>query len=152
MLPRRWFQLRLISLLTAVTLIAFCLAIGPEVFAYWSVRTLTNKEVKVDGTYVGLIVGVTPRNSQRIKWAGRRAHRHLIRALQDPNRFAAAHVVLTNMHSGGLNISSTRWNGLYLTLRADGSVDFHPEQMEDLASHWETYLATNKLNLVSQSY
>src|SRR5262245_34777718 len=141
MLPRRWFQLRLISLLTAVTLIAFCLAIGPEAFAYWSVRTLTNEVVRVDGTYFALTVGVTPRNAQRIKWAGRRAHRHLVQALRDPNRFAAAHVVLTNMqHPGMFNASSTRWNGLYITLSSNGSVDFHPEQIDGLASWWEAQL------------
>lgn len=142
MLLRRWFQLRLITLLTAVTVIACCLAIGPDVFAYWSVRTLTNKEVQVDGTYLGLIVGVTPRHTKRVKWAGRRAHRHLLLALRDPNRFAAAHVVLHNMdQAGSINVSSTRWNGLYLTLHGDGSVDFHPEQIENLASWWEAKLA-----------
>ena len=139
---RRWFQLRLTTLLTAVTVIACCLAIGPDVFAYWSVQSLTNEEVQVDGTYFALSVDVTPCHTKCVKWAGRRAHRHLLQALRDPNRFAAAHVVLHNMNNpGSINVNSTRWNGLYMTLRADGSVDFHPEQIEDLARSWEAKLS-----------
>src|SRR5436305_13458377 len=110
MLLGRWFQLRLSSLLSAVTVIACSLAIGPEVFAYWSVRSLTNEEVQFDGTYLALSVGVMPCNANRVNWAGRRAHRHLTQALRDPKRFAAAHVALDNMHDPGtINTSTTTW-------------------------------------------
>jgi hypothetical protein len=144
MIVRRWLQLRLISLLTAITVIAFCLAVGPEIFAWWSVRSLTNEEVHVDGNFA-LMVSVTPRCRDRVKLAGTRAYPHLLRALTDPKRFAAAHVTLENLiNPSVLNVSSTRWNGLYVSLHANGSIDFHPEQIDHLVAHWNARLCERR--------
>jgi hypothetical protein len=62
----------------------------------------------------------------------------LIDALDDPDRFAAAHVLLTEIEvgGGGLTGSGQGWNGLRVDLSPEGRVLFHEEQREELKAFW----------------
>lgn len=64
----------------------------------------------------------------------------LVQALDDPERFAIAHVLLVWITRRTMDISETHWNGMRITLREDGKVDYHPDQMEKIKEMWPSYL------------
>jgi hypothetical protein len=74
--------------------------------------------------------------ARRLLNSGPEAPHALLEALADPDRFAAAHVLLTMMGGKGYNITASHWNGLRVTLHADGTEDLHPEQMDDIRRMW----------------
>ncbi len=71
---------------------------------------------------------------------GRLANPAIVAALDDREKFAAAHVLLT-MNSGPFCISDPTWNGLQVTLYGDGSVDLHPDQLPEIRSLWQRKLS-----------
>jgi hypothetical protein len=144
MLPRRWFQFRIATLFVVVTVIAVGLAIGPDLYGWWNVTSLSNSDVKVDGNFIGLQVSIQSRASHAVRYCGKRAYPYLIEALRDRNRFAAAHVLLTELQRDGHIRNDSHGNKLQVTLHGDGSVDFHPEQMDRIADMWEERLSIKR--------
>lgn len=139
LLPR--FQFRIASLFVAITAIGIVLGLGPWLFACWNTGLLDNSDLKVDGTGVGLLVRIDSPAAKRLRLCGPRANACLLAALRDPNRFAAAHVLLTDMNAQVVQSDAAYWNSMRITLYSDGTADFHPEQAEKLAKHWATKLS-----------
>ena len=126
MQARRWFQFRLATIFVIVTIVACVLAFGPWMRAYLNVRSLSNSDVKVDGSYIGLMVSLDTSAANALRKQGRSANPLLLAALREPDKFAAAHVLLTNINAGRSprTISAGDWNGMRVTLFADGRVSF----------------------------
>jgi len=140
MLSRRWLQFRIASLFGVVTIIAICLGIGPQIYAYINVRFLSNNDLRVDGTPLGLSVILNTSSAKRLRWLGKKANPSLLSAMRDPNRFAAAHVLLSEINLREQQLSSAEWNHMRIDLYADGTVDLHPRQAEKLERYWKETL------------
>jgi hypothetical protein len=105
------------------------------------VDELSNADLQWDGTYVGLRAAVDSAEADRIRQRGDRAVPELIAALADEDRFAVAHVLLTEI----TRISHERfptWNGLAVDIAADGTVTVEPAQRFDLARRWQRWYGT----------
>ena len=107
---------------------------GPD--AYELVGQLRNADIEWDGNIFGLWPSVNGDVARRLLDLGPEATQALVEALADPERFAAAHVLLARIRRKEHSISATHWNGLRVTLHADGTEDLHPEQIEDMRRIW----------------
>jgi hypothetical protein len=65
----------------------------------------------------------------------------LVEALDDPDRYVVAHVLLTRL-SRVSHETFPGWNGLAVELAVDGSSRVDPAQRETLARRWREWLAT----------
>ena len=140
MASRRRFQFRLATVFVIVTIVACVLAFGPRVRAYWNVRSLSNADVKVDGGFLGLVVQLDNPAANALRKQGPSANPVLLEALGNKDKFAAAHVLLSQINDVPGTYSASDWNGMRVTLFADGRVDFHPEQAKQLAADWQSRL------------
>ena len=114
--------------------------VGPvEVGA--AVAELSNGDVTWHGTFAGLMPRITGEPARRLAEAGEEATPALVAALADADKFAAAHVVLTQIHVREMQLSGSHWNGLRVTLTADDLTLLYPEQREELREHWQRRLA-----------
>ena len=104
------------------------------------VHQLRNSDITWGGSYGGFTPRTTGDTARAIRQRGISATPLLVEALDDPQRFAAAHVVLTEMHFWGRSFHSTPWNGLRVTLYGDGTVDLHSEQMPSIKEFWDREL------------
>ena len=101
------------------------------------VSRLSNSDVKWDGNVVGLCPTVTGPTAKQFLDLGEEASPYLRQALSVPDKFAAAHVLLTKIETRQFQVSASHWNGLRVDLNADGSVDLHPEQMDEIKALWK---------------
>jgi len=132
MIARRWFQFRLL-LLGLMTAAAIGLACWPTLRLYWLVETISNDQVRIDGNIIGLVAQFDTHAAQQVRSYGPRANRALIVALNDPDRFAAAHVLLTQINCPGYIFGDTaKWNEL--------EIDLDPEQIPHLQEYWKARL------------
>lgn len=138
---QRWYQFSLGSLFVLTTLVALWFGVGPRVRAYWAVQRLSNGDVQVDGNIFGLDVQIRGDAAEEVLNLGKAANPSLQSALDNPERFAAAHVLLTRINQNRYFVSASHWNGLEIDLYADGRVDFHSEQMPELKQIWKDHLA-----------
>ena len=141
MISRRWFQFRLATIFVIVTIIACSLALAPRIRAYLNVRSLSNRDVQVDGNFIGLMVRLDTSAANQLRKQGKSANLTLLAALRDPDKFAAAHILLSEINDGPhFFYSAGEWNGMRVTLHADGRIDFHPEQAPQLEADWNARL------------
>ena len=97
---------------------------------------LTNADVVWDGKYFGLQATITGSTAKQLLGLGTLATPVLRSMLSDPAKFAAAHVLLTQIEKKKYQVSASHWNNLKVDLHADGSVDLHPEQIETIKAMW----------------
>ena len=72
--------------------------------------------------------------------AGHEVHAPLLAALKDPERFAAAHILLTSLTDVPIPGTPEGYNGLKVETPSQGGIVFDPEQRTDLAEKWESAL------------
>ncbi len=140
---RRWFQFSLASLFLVMTAVAVWFGLGPSIRLHLAVRQLSNADVDVDGTYFGLMLNVHGDAAKCLREFKTRVNRPLRAALGDPDKFAAAHILLTDTNEPKYNLSASEWNHMRITLYADGRTDFHIEQMAALQKYWDKKLGAN---------
>lgn len=129
-------QFSLFTLLGMVTIVAVVLGVAPTVRVQLAMRGLSNEDVNVDGNYFGLQVDIESPTAEKLKRLGPQANGALERALADPKKFAAAHVLLTEINELQFRFSASHWNRMEIDLYADGRVDFHAEQIPKLQALW----------------
>jgi hypothetical protein len=110
---------------------------GQEATMQQSILELSNNQVSWEGSPIGLAPTLTGDAAQKLA-EKREAIPALVAALSDPDRFVAAHVLLTRL-SGVEHSAFPAWNGLAVDLRADGTVDIDPAQRFTLARRWERW-------------
>jgi hypothetical protein len=152
MLPgMRWERIMRAALLTSALLAMQGCAERPDVSVAPAVNEpsaqvqdlvgrLDNSDVQWDGTYVGLMPRITGTAASGLVSVGPPAYPALMAALRDAKKFAAAHVVLTTIRQGRYTSSASHWNGLRVTLKANGRTILYPEQRPDLQRYWRHQL------------
>lgn len=103
---------------------------------YRLTHELNNDDVSWDGSYFGLIPHCDGKSARSLLKVGRRATPALMAALEDREKFAAAHVILTELWQYSFSISGSHWNGLRVTLSANGETGFYAEQIPELRRQW----------------
>jgi hypothetical protein len=98
---------------------------------------LSNADVRWEGTALGLAPELTG-EAARVVQLGDQALPGLLEALSDPDRFVVAHVALTEL-LGVEYESFPTWNGLEVSLEADGTVRIDPAQRPALAQRWQRW-------------
>ena len=86
------------------------------------VAALRNSDVGFDGGYLGLQANLLTRRAERIQRAGAAAKPLLVAALTDPERYIAAHVLLTALDHPLIGWPVTEFNHLVVHVRTDGTV------------------------------
>lgn len=102
------------------------------------VEGLSNADIVWDATLAGLTPTLGSPGSGRLLQLGRPAARRLVAAMSDPDRFVAAHVILT-LASGMPTSTFPDWNGLVVEIDADGQVRIDPEQRFAMARRWQRW-------------
>jgi hypothetical protein len=99
------------------------------------VASLTIDDIRWDLTPFGLWPGTRSERANRVQIAGKTAVPLLRDALQDPWRFAAAHVFLTWASDARFELSYSEYNGMLIELQPDGRVRI-PDQRVKLQEYW----------------
>lgn len=106
-----------------------------------AVAELRNSDVEWDGNYFGLKPTISGSSAKYLADNAKIARKYLLNALDDPEQFAVAHVLLTELQEGAsYSVSATHWNGLRVTLHADGRVQLFPEDRSALKEFWHKKL------------
>jgi hypothetical protein len=144
--PRfKWrLQFSLLALFGVMTAVAVGFGIAPTIRVQLAVWALSNKDVEVSGGYGGLAVEIHSPSAEQLKNIGESANWALERALADPERFAAAHVLLTEINQVPKGGSASHWNGMKISLWAYRPTDFHAEQIPKLQEYWRNRLGKHQ--------
>ena len=135
------FSLRLLFIITLI--VACWLGVLPQLRAYYAIQRLSNNDLQVNGNYFGLDVRISGDAASTLEGLGSSANSWLLDAVDDTDKFAAAHVLLTKINMTKYNLSASEWNHLHIDLFHDGTVDFHSEQIPKLVSFWNRRLNHN---------
>jgi hypothetical protein len=114
------------------------------------VDAIRNSDIRWSGTLVGLYPFIEGQASQAVLATGvlatgRSTISELVAALDDPDRWIAAHALLTQVAPklGGAppikGDASERWWGLKVNLLADGRVEFDPADRPVLKKYWQEW-------------
>ncbi len=104
-------------------------------------KAMTNADIRWDGQTLGLTAQVKGEPARKLLKIGQPATDALRASLDDANKFAAAHVVLTRIHIESPRITAGEWNGLRVKLLADGTTQIDPAQRAALKKYWHSQLA-----------
>jgi hypothetical protein len=74
----------------------------------------------------------------KIESLGTEATSLLIAMLDDPDRFAVAHVLLTRRAGQSVQQTSTSWNGMSVEITREGGGIVHPEERAKLKAFWSS--------------
>lgn len=102
------------------------------------VPDVRNTDLHWDGTALGLQPRIVkPETLQRV---GDRTKTddQLVELLLDPDRFAAAHVVLTMRRNALTSFDASQWNGLRVVLGPAGTARYERDDMATLHERWST--------------
>lgn len=108
-----------------------------------ALQQIHNDDLEWSGTFVGL----TPRiqRDSTMKWveADRDIDKDkgidaaLVKLLQDRERFAIAHVLLTHRSKAEFSSDGSQWNGLHVTIESSGAVQYDERDMVTLHDTWQ---------------
>jgi len=93
------------------------------------VAELSNADVEWDGNWLGLWPNIS-HQAEAIRATGVAARPFLRKALADPQRYIAAHVLLTMMSETPFCLSGEAFNGLKVNLYADGRTEIADQRGE----------------------
>jgi len=137
---RRWAQFSIRSLLLVTAIVG-------TGFAWWLhepyrlVGKLRNSDVSWDGGHFGLDARVTGDTAVSLLRHGRRATPALLDAIEQSDKFAAAHVLLTKLWQNRYPVSGAEWNHLRVTLYGNGKLDYHAEQIPAVRVYWQATIS-----------
>jgi len=98
---------------------------------------ISNNGIQWDGTDAGVWPWVVGESERWLLEAKCDPTTLLFQALEDPDRWVAAHVLLTRRSFGKPFVANSgSYNGLRVTLLADGSVQIDPEQRARIRKQW----------------
>jgi hypothetical protein len=109
------------------------------------VDAIRNSDIRWSGTLLGLYPFIEGQASQPVLATGRSTIPELVKALDDPDRWIAAHALLTQVApklDGAPPIeadASERWWGLKVNLHADGRAEFDPADRPVLKKYWQEW-------------
>lgn len=139
MKKRRLLQFSISSLLVFTAIVAVVLAFGPNLRAYFAVRGLSNADVHVNGSPFGLFVELESESADTLRKLGTKSNRSLLASLEDPDKFAAAHKLLTEINREKFQAASPYW-GSDMDPFAMASNDFDESLIPVLRDFWSKAL------------
>ena len=142
-MPKR-FQFSLATIFIVTLVFGLWFGLAPSVRAYAAIRGLSNKDVSVGGGFFGLDIRISGESATYLESLGKDANPWLQDALDDKQRFAAAHVLLVNINLSQQVSTDSHWNRMQATLHADGSTDLHVSQIPKLVQHWQKVLSDGR--------
>lgn len=101
-----------------------------------AIAAMSNRDISWNGDYLGLEPHVSGNAAQYLLKAGPEATPLLLKALHDPSKYVAAHVILTLRNTEALRPSASEWNDLSIELRPDRTVRYDVRQMATLQELW----------------
>jgi hypothetical protein len=109
---------------------------------------IRNEGIEIDGTDAGLLAWVVGEHERWVLTTPLNPYPYLLRALEDPDRWIAAHVLLSErwLRDTGTIITSTGtdYNGLEIILYADGTKVADLGQQAKIKEHWSRVLQAEK--------
>lgn len=103
-------------------------------------KRISNQGIEWDATGLGLWPWVVGKNEKWVLETEMNAEPYLLRALDDPGKWIAAHVLLTKRwgckHPGYSYENEIRWNGLDVNFLADGSLIIDESQQPAIRQYW----------------
>jgi hypothetical protein len=108
---------------------------------------LRNSDIRWSGTLIGLYPFIEGEPAKELLATGPSAIPELVAALDDPDRWVAAHVLLTQLARGAgdkppiKGSASERWWGLKVDIFADGRIEFDPADRPVLQKYWRDWMA-----------
>jgi hypothetical protein len=101
---------------------------------------LRNEDIHWEGSYFGLQPALVGQPAKLLAdLHGESVVASLVRCLDNPEAFAAAHVLLTMI--SGVEHATIPWNGLVVDLKADGRAQIDFAQRIVLAERWRRWFA-----------
>jgi len=97
---------------------------------------ISNDEVRWDGNYVMLWPELSGYSEEIHATCSKDCIPDLVEALEDQDRYVAAHVLLTIFNGGEYELSAAAWNGLKVQLTADGKTVIPGGQQAALIKQW----------------
>ena len=118
----------------------------PEQELMWRCENISNDGILWAEVNMGVYPLVEGQNEKWVLNTGLDAYPHLLEALDDPDRWVAAHVLLTKkrlMEIGPVRwpLSYTEWSGLHIEYLSGGTVHFDHEQRTAIRQHWINQLS-----------
>jgi hypothetical protein len=106
------------------------------------VSALHNQDIHWDGMIGGLLAEVEGDAAKSIMARDDPAAIPLLmRALTDEDKFVAAHVLLSTLTRIRGKVNASTWDGLHVTLNANGTTEFRTSDMPELLQQWQARLA-----------
>jgi len=103
---------------------------------------ISNKGIEWVGDFIGMRPTIVGANEQLVEVTSVNVEPYLLLALDDPNRWIAAHVLLTARHPEfGTRFDTSHWNGLEVRVRGDGPPRIDPKQQDAIREFWRKRLA-----------
>jgi len=102
-----------------------------------TLQNMTNNDIKWDGNFLGLQPEMVNRNLEKIVTSKNpQIDQLLLSALDDRNRYIAAHVILTLRHCNNFQFDAVSWNGLAVQLLANNTTTFLNNNLVKLKDEW----------------
>jgi hypothetical protein len=136
----RRFQFSLLTLFVVTTIVAGILGLTPIIRTQLALRSLTNKDVEVMCTDWGYVVNIDSTAANRLVRSGRSSNWILERALADPEKFAAAHALLTAINQPRITLRRGFYNEMQISYD-EGRYVFDEEQIPKLQEYWREGLS-----------
>ena len=128
------------SILAVAAAVAAFFVFGPNRQAYSAARGLSNSDIQVNGNPFGLFVHLESESADSLRQLGTASNQALLQSLEDPNKFAAAHKLLTEINPEAFQAASPYW-GSDMDPFAMASNDFDEELIPALRDFWGKALA-----------
>jgi hypothetical protein len=105
---------------------------------------MRNEDVRWAGTFIGIIPIELVGPTLELRDISEDINFLLVKALRDPNKFVAAHVLLTFRTSIINQASASQWNSLEVQLSSNGETSFEGNNLIELQKQWTERLLTNR--------
>ncbi len=100
------------------------------------IGAIDNHDVRWDGALIGLLPELRGASGLVEKHCARDVSGELLKALNDPERFVAAHVLLGRLNRTKVRTSGGEYDGLRVVLYYDGKTVIDAEQRTGLKKRW----------------
>ncbi len=139
----KWrLQFSLLTLFGVMTAVAVGFGIAPTIRVQLAVRALSNRDIEVQTGFIPLRLEINTPAAKQLKHFGPQANSALQRALTDPEKFAAAHVLLSSINQRRIPSTHRHWNEMRVSV--SDRADFHAEQIPRLQEFWRNRLGKHR--------
>lgn len=133
-------QFPLLAIFVVTTVVAVIFAVLPGWQIRSAVQGLSNQDLRIDDDPFGFGVFIVGEDVDKIRRFGKDANRYLVRALDDPERFAVAHWLLAEINKDRFDKARDYWNPAWVP-SPDRSGGFDTRWATAIKEFWMKALA-----------